>query len=324
MKRCRWLLAPSLGVFAMPKSPLIKPAYHIFCDEYGHQSLKPTGSDWFILSAVVVASHRAPDIQEWIRRIKRPMKNQQKHGLHFKELDDRMKMRSTKFLGKLPIRCFAILSHKDNMRNHRNFRCEQAVGWYDDEDIREIVQDRGRRQSYPNFVLKVLLERATEWCERRSLIDFGVRHPVEITIASRGGFYIDGFKRYLIERDRANWLRGRGTLPRYLAWRVVEPGLINEAPAANVAGLQLADVVAGAFSRAIDEKQFGMCDRRFVENLMPRIGRRRRQIAAFGVTGLPWKLSRAPLSAEQQQLFKMCGYGRKTLVRPGPILPSGE
>ena len=307
----------------MSKS-LLKPAYHIFCDEFGDQSLKSTASDWFILSAVIVASHRVPNLQDWIRRIKRPMKNQQRPGLHFKDLDDYMKFRSTRFLGKMPVRCFALLSHKENMRCYRNRRCERAVGWYADEDIREIVQDRGRRQSYPNFVLKVLLERATEWCEQRSLIDFGARLPVQITIASRGGFYLDSFKRYLIEKDRANWLRGRGTLPGHLAWRVVDTDYIGEAPAADVAGLQLADLVAGAFSRAVDEDRFGLCERRYVENLMPRIARRRSQIASFGVTGLPWELSRAPLSTEQQQLFRICGYGRRKLVRPGPILPSGE
>lgn len=307
----------------MTKSP-IKPAYHIFCDEYGDQSLKHTASEWFILSAVVVAADRVPEVQEWIRRIKRPMKNQQRRGLHFKELDDRMKLRSARFLGRMPVRCFALLSHKENMRDHRNWRCERAVGWFDDADIREIVQDRGRRQSYPNFVLKVLLERATAWCERRSLKDHGVRLPVQITIASRGGFYLDSFKRYLLEKDRANWLRGSGTLPGFLAWRVVDTDLIVEAPAANVAGLQLADVVAGAFSRAVDERQFGACDRRYVDHLLPRMGRRNRQIASFGVTGLPWNLSRVPLSIEQQTLFRTCGYGRRKLVRPGPILPSGE
>jgi len=307
----------------MSKSPL-KPAYHIFCDEYGDQSLKHGASDWFILSALVVAAHRVPELQEWIRRIKRPMKNQQRPGIHFKDLDESMKFRSTRFLGKMPIRGFVILSHKENMRGYRNKRCERAVGWFDDDDIREIVQARSHRQSYPNFLLKVLLERATEWCERRSMRDYGVRHPVQITIAQRGGFYLDSFKNYLNEKDRANWLRRRGTLPGHLAWRVVDTDLIATAPAAHVPGLQLADTIAGAFSRSVDEDAFGGCDRRYVQNLLPRMGRRRQQLASFGVTGLPWNLSRAPLSTEQQRLFGMCGYERRTLVRPGPILPSGE
>ena len=44
---------------------------------------------------------------------------------------------------------------------------------------------------------------------------------------------------------------------------------------------------------------------------------------AVGAPGLPWELSRVPLSAEQQLLYRMFGYGRNKLVRPGPILPSG-
>jgi len=303
----------------MTKSSL-GPGYHIFCDEYGDQSLKHTASEWFILAAVVVAAHRLPDLQEWIRRIKRPIKNQQRSGLHFKDLEESMKRRSTRFLGKMPVRCFALLSHKQNMRNHRNLRCERAVGWLDDDEVRAIVQARSRRQSYPNFMLKVLLERATQWCEWRSMVDHGTRRPVQIKIAQRGGFYLDSFQQYL-EKDRKNWLENRGALPGYLAWRNMD--LISTAPAANVDGLQLADVVAGAFSRAIDESEFGFCDRRYVENLMPRIGRRRQQIASFGVTGLPWDLSRAPLSNEQQRLFRMCGYGRKMLTRSSPVLSSG-
>jgi hypothetical protein len=308
----------------MPNPSRIDPAYHIFIDEYGDQSLKLTASDWFILSAVIVSTQRVPDIDEWIHQIKRPMKNQQRHGLHFKDLDDRMKFRSTRFLGKMPVRCFALMSHKENMRDHRNLRCERAVGWFDDSDIREIVQARGNRHSYPNFTLKVLLERATEWCERRSLFDHKALLPVKITIAQRGGFYLDSFKKYLIEKDYNNWLKKRGTLPGYLAWKVVDMDLIATAPAANNPGLQLADLVAGSFSRAIDEAEFGKCDRTYVANLMPRIARKHGQMAKFGVTGLPWDLSIAQLSAEQRELFKMCGYKEEKLVRPGPILQSGK
>lgn len=324
MKRSRRVGACFSGAFAMITNPNREPAYHIFCDEYGDQALKHGASDWFIVSAVVVAARRTADLPEWIRRIKRPMRNQQRPGLHFRDLDERMKLRSTRFLGKMPVRCFALLSHKQNMINYRNRRCERAVGWYDDADVREIVQQRAQRHSYPNFVLKVLLERATEWCERRSLREYRARRPVDITIAQRGGFYLDGFKRYLENKDKRNWQKQRGPLPGYLAWRVVDLNRIRTASAVNVAGLQFADLVAGAFSRAVDEREFGVCDRRFVENLLPRIGRRGCVIAGFGVTGLPWELSRAPLSSEQQMLFRLCGYGRKKLVRPGPILPDGR
>lgn len=233
-----------------------------------------------------------------------------------------MKLRASRFLGKAPARCFVVLSHKQNMINYRNPRCGRWYGWYDDSEEQARALIRQQRNAYPNFVLKVLLERATAWCYARSLRDHGRPHPVSITIAQRGGFYLDGFKSYLA-KDRRNWVSRTGTLPGYLAWPVVEIDLIGTAPAANVAGLQLADIVTGAFSRAIDENRFGSCDRRFATNLKPRMAIRGRNAASFGVTGLPWQLSRAPMTVEQQETFRMFGYGRQKLVRPGPILPIG-
>ncbi len=300
----------------------IEPKYHIYCDEYGDQGLKHSASEWFIVSAVVVASHREADLPKWISRIKLPIKNQQRRSLHFADLDERMKLRSTRFLGKMPIRCFTLLSHKRNMIGHRNVKCERWYGGQDDQDNYVRNKRRHQRNAYPNWVLKLLLERATTWCEMRSLRDFGRPLPVAITIAQRGGFYLDSFKAYL-ELDRRNWLNSTGTLPGYLAWPIVNIDLVSTAPAANVAGLQLADVVTGAFSRAVDEGQFGACDLRYATNLAPRLARRYRgDIAGFSITGLPWDLSRASLSQEQRRLFELSGYGKEKLVRPGPILPS--
>jgi len=173
------------------------------------------------------------------------------------------------------------------------------------------------------MILKVLLERATEWCRKRSLLDHKELRPVSITIAERGGFYIDRFKDYL-ERDKRNATRRTGTLPGYLAWDVVDLRRVSSAPANNVAGLQLADIVSGAFSRAIDSRRFGACDLRYATNLKRRIARKgkAKQIAGWGVTVLPWKLWEAPFSPEQHMVLGAFGYRNEELVRPGPILPA--
>jgi len=238
-----------------------------------------------------------------------------------------MKLRASRFVGKLPVRCFVILSHKANMLNYRNARAEQASDWrlYGDDGTSFTTLPR-RKLWYSHIVLKVLLERATEWCRIRSMRDYREPRPVAITIAQRGGFYVDRFRAYLTERDRRNYQSGTGTLPGYLAWSVVDPELIRSAPADNVAGLQLADVVAGSFSRAVDERRFGICDRRFACNLGWRIARKGawRRIAGWGVTGLPWNLWEANLTAEQAQLFRLFGYDDEKLVRPGLILPEGS
>ena len=322
MKHCRRVGARFAGAFAMPK--LQSPAYHIFCDEFGDQGLKKTASEWFILSAVVVSAHREPDVTRWVQRINRRRRHWRGEPLHFADLDERMKLRASRFLGKLPVRCFTLISHKANMIGYRNVRAERAgdLREYGDDGTSFVAKPR-RGLRYPNFVLKVLLERATAWCHARSVRDHGEPRPVAITIAQRGGFYLDPFKAYL-EIDRRNAASRTGTLPGYLSWPVVDLDLVTTAPANNIAGLQLADTVTGAFSRAVDDKRFGACDRRFALNLKPRMARKSNQIAGFGVTGLPWDLWKANLSAEQEKLFRLFDYGDGKLVRPGPILPGGE
>lgn len=304
----------------------IQPAYHIFCDESGDQALRTTASDFFIYSAIVVAARHEPDLPRWVERINQQRRHWKGSALHFKGLDERTKLWGTRFIGKLPLRCFVVISNKRNMIGYRNARAERAsdVRIYGDDGTSFTTLQR-RKLMYPHFVLKVLLERTTEWCRIRAKRDYGEARPAAITIAQRGGFYLDKFKLYLTEKDRTNYLWKSGTLPHYLAWSVVNPDLITSAPANNVAGLQLADMVAGSFYRAVDGRGRGICDRRFALNLGWRIARKGkgRRIAKWGVTGLPWELWEAKLSADQEEVFRLFGYDDEKLVRPGLILPAG-
>ncbi|PPC87143.1 MAG: hypothetical protein CTY31_05085 [Hyphomicrobium sp.] len=306
--------------------PLHPPAYYIFCDEFGDQALRKAASEFFILSAIVVSAANEPKLPSWTARINGQRRNHQGAGLHFTDLDERTKLWATRFIGKMPLRSFVLISHKENMIGYRNVRAERAgdLRIYGDDGTSFSAQPR-RTLRFPNFVLKILLERATAWCHRRSLKDYGEPRPVAIVIAQRGGFYLGPFKNYL-EVDRRRYASKSGVLPGYLAWPVVETDMVTTAPAKNVAGLQIADIVAGAFSRAVDENRFGRCDRRFVENLRPRIAVKGtpKSAASWGVTGLPWELSEANLSSDQQKLFLSFGYAREKLVRPGLILPEGS
>lgn len=302
----------------MPNAP-IAPAYYIFCDEFGDPSLKGRGSEWFIVSATVVAAPREPQLPSWIAKIKEPMNSRDKPELHFRRLPDHMKLRAARFLSKLPVRCFVLASHKANMIGHRNKRVEERYSWREYSDDGESYVARPRNTYFHNFTLKLLLERATAWCAQRGTRDYGSPQPVEIVIAQRGGFYIGDFKATL-EIDRMRFNSRTGTLPGYLTWSVVDLARVRTAPASDYAGLQLADIVAGAFSHAVDESRFGAVNTKFAEALRPRMAKDRYGRAShFGVTGLPWKLWKAGLSPAQQAIFKFYGYRDEMLVRPGPI-----
>ena len=90
------------------------------------------------------------------------------------------------------------------MIGYRNVRAERAGDprIYGDDGTSFSALPR-RTLRFPNFVLKVLLERATDWCHTRSLQEYREPRPVAIVIAQRGGFYLDPFKTYLeIDRRR--------------------------------------------------------------------------------------------------------------------------
>lgn len=308
-------------------TPIYEPAYHIFCDEYGDQSRSRKSSKIFLMSALVVATHRVEaELPRWTERINRRRWNWNGRPLHFIDLDEPTKLWASRFIGKLPVRCFVIASHKHSVHSYRNVRAERTADLrvYGDDGTSFTIRQR-RGLWYPHIVLKVLLERATGWCEARGVRDYGFPRPVKITIAQRGGFYLDRFKTYLIEKDKVHWTNRGGTHHRYLAWSVVDPDLIETAPANDSAGLQLADVVSGSFSRAIDEHKFGRCDARFAMNFAWRLARKgqHRQIADWSVTALPWELWNGGLSHGQEDVYRSFGYADESLVRPGLILPDG-
>jgi hypothetical protein len=310
------------GAFAMVLSPQA-PAYILFCDESGDPGLKNNASDWFIVSAVLVSVSNEPKAPEWIRRIKKPMRSQRKVELHFHRLNPSMRYRASRMLGKLPVRCFAIVSHKTNMVGYSNPRVERRHAW------RDYAPDgtwtvKPRNSFFHNWLLKVLLERVTQYVGARSRREHGRPRTVRIVIAKRGGFNLAEFKAYLYD-SRIKSTAGKTLLPGDLDWSVVELNEISIAPAANLAGLQLADIVAGAFSNAVDHGRFGACDLRYAQNLAGRmtLNPRSGRTTDFGVMAWPRPLRKAKLKSEQVGIFRFYGYDEYWLVGPGPR-PAGR
>jgi hypothetical protein len=294
------------------------PAFIVFCDESGDPGLKDKASDWFIVSAVVVRLANEPKVPQWIRRIKKPMRSQRKAELHFHRLDPKMRFRASRMLGKLPVRCFTVLSHKHNMIGYSNPRVERRHAWRSYAADGKTWTAAPRKSFFHNWLLKVLLERVTVYCGDRCTREFGSPQPIAIQIAKRGGFSLPEFKAYLVD-SRIKSTAGTTLLPGDLDWRVVDLDRITEAPAANVAGLQLADIVSGAFGNAVDFRRFGTCETKYARNLAPRMTRSRlNRVTDFGVMAWPRPLRKAGLRPDQLEIFRYYGYSQDWLVGPGP------
>jgi hypothetical protein len=103
------------------------------------------------------------------------------------------------------------------------------------------------------WLTRLLLERVTDFCERRALRDYGEPRIVRLEFSRRKGLRYAHFRSYLYwlrTQSKANALFiNRGDL----RWSVIDP--INQVHAfdhSERAGLQLSDVVAGAFFQSVN------------------------------------------------------------------------
>lgn len=295
------------------------PAYIAFIDESGDPGLKSTASDWFIPSAVLVRVENEPLIQGWIAKIKEPMKNQKRADLHFTKLNLGMRRRACEVLATHPVRAFTNISRKANMVNYRNLRVENRASrrMYLDDDTWVL---RPENDWFQNWMTKVLIERVTWFCARLSMKEHREHRIVKIVVGTRDGFYIESLINYL-KVDRDNELTKKDTLKLHPNWHVLDWDQIVEAPAASTPGLQLADIVCGAFSHAVDKKRYGRCDASYAKTLKKIVAKgadSRR--ANCGVTAWPRPLTKGNrrLDPDQEEIFRFYGLGEKWLGRPGP------
>jgi hypothetical protein len=108
------------------------------------------------------------------------------------------------------------------------------------------------QQPFFNWCIRLLLERVTDWCERRALKYYNEPRHVKLIFSKRGGLAYSQTKAYLeyLKPEAvagSTYLRNREIRPSVVDWRLVEA-----IPHRSSAGVQIADSVASAFYQAAD------------------------------------------------------------------------
>lgn len=162
--------------------------YILFIDEAGDdgidrvEPIDPNGaSEWLVLGGVLIREPNRLKPVEWVREFKKGIKGAQKPDLHFYDLSDYQRIRASQYLAELPIRCFVYISNKKNMRGYQNPRTFK----------------RNVKNAFYNWALRLLLERASHYCVRRTQQDYNETRTMRIELASRGGYSLEQFKAYL-------------------------------------------------------------------------------------------------------------------------------
>jgi hypothetical protein len=168
------------------------------------------------------------------------------------------------------------------------------------------------------FLARLLLERVTEFCEAETPAADRGQPTLRIFFSRRGGLrYID-FVNYLRKLRRQS-LAGMLVLDQGdLHWSVIDFEEIFVLDHRARAGLQLADIGAGAFFQAIERNRPADCDPRYAKLLRPVIGKSARgHFLPFGIKTRP-ELHEMGLVPEQQEIFEFYGYNPKGWQAPGP------
>lgn len=274
---------------------------HRFCvyiDEAGDPGVKakaPVGaSEWFVVSAAVVSVERDADVVDWLRDMREAVRMQQRQTLHYRNLSQSNRQRVCRMLSTKHVRLFTVASHKTNMRGRRNPRIGKSLG----------------KDEFYNWCLRLLLERVTSWCARRAQLDGFEGRGARIVFSERGGHDYQHLKAYL-DLLEAQAVSGHGVkLAREIVPGVIQPELIEVRRHDDLAGLQLADIVASAFFQGANVRSDEDLEPALA--LHPRVARdaNARSAAEFGLLRLPFK-QHGEIPEGSRPLFEKFGYSWK-------------
>lgn len=264
-----------------------------YVDESGDDGLKrvrplhPNGSsEWFVISAVVVQASNETAIGRWQKEMLAALRLTQRNDIHYRDLSPPKRELVCRHLATHPVRLFVVMSQKLNMVGHHNPRCYPE------------------RFHFYWWLTRLLFERVTAFCMAKSMTLFGEHRPIKIVFSRRGSMDYERLGSYwgLLRSQAAPYLKDGN-----LRWEVVDLKQIHAVDHKSEAGLQFADIVAGAFYQAVTIEGARLCDHRYAYLLAPRMYRGPKgRVLGLGIKYMP-NLRKMKLREEQKALFRSYG-----------------
>ena len=279
---------------------LPEPYFVAYFDEAGDPGIKtvapidPNGaSEWFSVGCAIVRATNEHHLVGLVRSVKESVFSTQSPGLHFRNLVEHKKKPVCDALAVAELRFFVVVSNKRNMRNYRNPQAEAVTlhpnNWF------------------YNYCIRVLLERVSEWCAARSIMETGEPKHVKLVFSRRGGHsyrHVDTYTDLLAKQSAQGRIYQTAKAPDF---RVLDHRLIEVIDHNKSAGCQIADVVASSFFQAANagNKRWNT---EYAEALKPRMASNKFGYSNFGVTLLPWRNWTLNLTDAQKKVFRFYGY----------------
>jgi hypothetical protein len=224
-----------------------KVTHVAYIDESGDTGLdlvkKPNdprgATEWLVLSAFVVKIEHDSQMVAWTRDVQTDFTSK-RSDLHFNKLLDFKKGLVCTALAKKECKCFVVMSNKKNIEKYKNARL--------DNDNKAWIYW---------FLARLLLERVTEYCEGETPLERRGIDKLRIVFSRRGGLTYADFDAYLTKLYLQSRLNSLVLNYRDIKWSVIDWDEIRVLDHRERAGLQLADVIAGAFFQAVELNRGG-------------------------------------------------------------------
>lgn len=214
---------------------------------------------WLSISACLFRYSYELEAVSWRDEISAKMPEKRSRSIHFASMNHGQKTFAAQCLAKRPIRALSVVSNKKTI----------PQGIYNQKN-----------QLY-FYLTRYLIERLSWLCrDMRPHVPEG-NGMVKIVFSRRGGMSYPDFKNYL---DR---LKSTDDPQIRIHWPVIDIPNIEAKDHSSCAGLQISDVIASAFTAALEPDRYGNCERRYAEILKPIVYNRKGNYLSYGLKIVP-------------------------------------
>jgi Protein of unknown function (DUF3800) len=272
--------------------------YVAYIDESGDPGLKgikpktPGGaSEWLVLGCLLVRIENDNALLPWVRDLISKFNNHQTSDIHFSDLNPAKKTTACNFLAEKPCRIFVTASNKQNIENYENPNLsDQKKHWY------------------YWWMTRLLMERVTDFCERMTPQHLLGQHKIRFVFSRRGRMRYADLDEYLWKIYWQSKFKMLFLEYGDIKWSMIDFDEIFVRDHAALAGLQLADIVAGSFFQAVERDRPADCDARYAKLLKPIFARNKnKKELGYGIKSMP-DLHLMNLVPQQKEIFEFYGY----------------
>jgi hypothetical protein len=184
------------------------------------------------------------------------------------------------------------MSNKPNIENYKNPNLGEERAWL------------------YWWLTRLLLERVTDYCERLTPTKQRGQNKLRVVFSRRGGLTYENFKAYLelLHYQSAN--KKLHLNAGDIKWSMIDMNEVLVMDHHDRAGLQLSDVIAGAFYEAVERNRGGIenCNPAYAKQLEPLVTKSvKNNTLGYGIKTMPnlWEMD---LEDEQKATFEYFGY----------------